>query len=125
MKPKKNSTESKAGGPLGLHGPPKEGGAAAGGKESGGHSDSKESSSSSSSDSGSKDKEKESESHGGKGGKKEKPEAKEYEKNIKNFPKETEGAAIFEYVDEETGISQKFAFSLRYYVGASSVKLKK
>ena len=40
-------------------------------------------------------------------------------------PDDAEGAAIFEYVDEETGLSQKFAFNLRYYIGASSVKLKK
>jgi len=56
------------------------------------------------------------------------------EKKIKNMlsknkthahPEDTEGAAIFEYIDEETGLSQKFAFNLRYYIGASSVKLKK
>jgi hypothetical protein len=28
-------------------------------------------------------------------------------------------------IDEETGLSQKFAFNLRYYLGASSVKMKK
>jgi hypothetical protein len=44
---------------------------------------------------------------------------------MSKLPKDVEGAAIFELVDEETGVSQKFAFSLRYYVGASAVKLKK
>ena len=44
---------------------------------------------------------------------------------MKSLPKDVEGAAIFEFIDEETGVSQKFAFSLRYYVGASSVKLRK
>jgi len=44
---------------------------------------------------------------------------------MNNLPKDVDGAAIFELVDEETGLSQKFAFSLRYYVGASSVKLRK
>lgn len=43
----------------------------------------------------------------------------------KSAADDTEGAAIFELVDEETGLSQKFAFSLRYYLGATSVKLKK
>jgi len=28
------------------------------------------------------------------------------------------GAAIFEYSDKETGLSQRFAFNLRYYIGA-------
>ena len=44
---------------------------------------------------------------------------------MNRITKDVEGAAIFEYVDDETGVSQKFAFSLRYYVGASSVKLRK
>ena len=44
---------------------------------------------------------------------------------MKEMPKEVEGAAIFEFVDDELGLTQRFAFSLRYYVGASSVKLKK
>lgn len=38
---------------------------------------------------------------------------------------DTEGSAIFEYHDEETGLSQKFAFNLRYYLGASSLKVNK
>jgi hypothetical protein len=34
------------------------------------------------------------------------------------------GAAIFQFFDNSTGISQKFAFSLRYYVGAYYDKSK-
>jgi hypothetical protein len=38
---------------------------------------------------------------------------------------DTEGSALFEYLDEETGLSQRFAFNLRYYLGASSIKVNK
>lgn len=38
---------------------------------------------------------------------------------------DTEGSALFEYHDEETGLTQKFAFNLRYYLGASSLKVNK
>jgi hypothetical protein len=34
------------------------------------------------------------------------------------------GAAIFQYYDNSTGIAQKFAFNLRYYVGAYYDKSK-
>ena len=34
------------------------------------------------------------------------------------------GAAIFQYYDNSTGISQKFAFNLRYYIGAYYDKSK-
>jgi len=35
---------------------------------------------------------------------------------------ENEGAAIFLYEDEETGVRQKFAFSLRYYLGNTHLR---
>lgn len=34
---------------------------------------------------------------------------------------ENEGAAVFRYVDTATGVSQKFAFSLRYYIGQKAI----
>lgn len=34
---------------------------------------------------------------------------------------ENEGAAVFLYEDSATGVKQKFAFSLRYYVGEKAV----
>jgi hypothetical protein len=34
---------------------------------------------------------------------------------------ENEGAAVFLYEDSATGVKQKFAFSLRYYVGQNAV----
>ena len=42
-------------------------------------------------------------------------------KKIKNKERQDDnaGAAIFEYSDKETGLSQRFAFNLRYYVGAN------
>jgi hypothetical protein len=46
-------------------------------------------------------------------------------KTVNGTAEDTEGSALFEYIDDETGLSQKFAFNLRYYLGASSVKLKK
>jgi hypothetical protein len=41
-------------------------------------------------------------------------------KNAKKLKKQNqnEGAAIFTLSDNSTGLSQQFAFNLRYYVGA-------
>jgi hypothetical protein len=46
--------------------------------------------------------------------------AKDEEKSKKNKERQDDnaGAAIFEYSDKETGLSQRFAFNLRYYIGA-------
>lgn len=45
---------------------------------------------------------------------------KDEEKSKKNKERQDDnaGAAIFEYSDKETGLSQRFAFNLRYYMGA-------
>ena len=40
---------------------------------------------------------------------------------MKSLADENEGAAVFLYEDKAKGISQKFAFSLRYYIGAKPV----
>mmetsp|Transcript_21879 Transcript_21879/g.33930 ORF Transcript_21879/g.33930 Transcript_21879/m.33930 type:complete len:198 (+) Transcript_21879:2683-3276(+) len=39
-------------------------------------------------------------------------------KSSKKKKNENDGAAVFVYSDSETGLSQKFAFNLRYYIGA-------
>ena len=40
---------------------------------------------------------------------------------VRSLADENEGAAVFLYTDKVTGVSQKFAFSLRYYVGENAV----
>ena len=40
---------------------------------------------------------------------------------VKSLADENEGAAVFLYEDKAKGISQKFAFSLRYYVGEHAI----
>lgn len=42
----------------------------------------------------------------------------------KNETEENSGAAIFLYTDEATGLSQTFAFNLRYYKGANDTSIK-
>jgi hypothetical protein len=41
--------------------------------------------------------------------------------NASQVADESEGAAVFLYQDSATGISQKFAFSLRYYIGEKPI----
>jgi len=45
--------------------------------------------------------------------------AKNQRANKAKIADENEGAAVFLYKDSATGISQKFAFSLRYYIGST------
>jgi len=45
--------------------------------------------------------------------------AKNQKANKAKIADENEGAAVFLYKDSATGISQKFAFSLRYYIGST------
>jgi len=40
---------------------------------------------------------------------------------VKPLSDENEGAAVFLYEDKAKGIKQKFAFSLRYYVGEHAI----
>ena len=52
------------------------------------------------------------------GPKKMSKEETEKAKKTKERQDDNAGAAIFEYSDKETGLSQRFAFNLRYYIGA-------
>jgi len=45
------------------------------------------------------------------------PNSKKGARKIKKKD-ENEGSAVFEFQDSETGLKQKFAFNLRYYIGA-------
>lgn len=46
---------------------------------------------------------------------------KQKKTKVKSLADENEGAAVFLFEDTATGVKQKFAFSLRYYVGEHAV----